>query len=100
MEKWIKDWWADTKKDTIEGLWFLSAFVPIIYFIFNSPDRIKFMLMLIESKDFIVIGFLCFGVCVVSFWLEQVFRFLLKTIWFLLTPIRLYISRKMQYGNK
>ena len=94
MEKLMKDWWTDTKKDTVEGLWFLSAFVPMIYYIFSSPSRTINIMTIIASKDIITIACLCVGVFVLSFLLEKTLRFSLGIIWFLLTPIRLYISKK------
>ena len=94
MEKWVKDWCRDTKKDTIEGLWFLSAFVPMIYYIFSSPSRTINIMTIMASKDIITIACLCLGVFVLSFWLGKALRFSLGIIWFILTPIRLYISKK------
>lgn len=95
MEKWIKDWWTDTKKDTINGLWFLCGIVPVAYYIFSSDDRIKVVFTIIDSKDIIIIGCAGLGFCILSFLIEKVIRFSLNTIWFLLTPIRLYISKKV-----
>lgn len=95
MDKLIKDWWTDTKKDAIEYLWFVSALVPIIYFIFSSPDRTEIIFKMIDSKDIFILTCMFLGVCILTFWLEKLIRFLLGTIWFLLTPIRLYISKRL-----
>lgn len=94
MEKLIKDWWQDTKKDTIEGLWFLCGIVPVAYYIFTSDERIKIILTIIDSKNIVIIGCTGLGFCILSFFVEKVMRFTPGFIWFLLTPIRLYISQK------
>lgn len=100
MEKLIKDWWKDTKKDFwefIDSIPFLASIIFLIYFVvFSSPERMQLAQRIIDEKDWAVIVCICLGILTWAIGVEKLIRFLCTTTWWILSSVGLYIYKKIK----
>lgn len=101
MDKtFIKDWWEYTKKDFkefIDCIPFFSCIIGIIYFVvFSSPERMELAQAIIDSKQWLIMVCIGGGIMLIAAGLEKVVRFIIASLWFILSCTALYIYRKIK----
>ena len=96
---WKKDWWESTKKDFkefVDAIPFLASVIWIIYFVvFRTPERMALAQAIIDSGEWVVITCIAFGILTIAAGLEKIVRFIITTLWFVLSMIGSYILKQI-----